>query len=130
VAGISAHGTQVLLGVYPIKNCKDITLPSPTTEDVDITTLDDIAQVFIDGTTDYGEVGFDINYDPSEYTHVTLRELSQSKLSQTWTVTMVDSGAEAWTFSGWVKTFSISAPVSGVYTATVSIKVTGLPVVS
>lgn len=113
-----------------IAGCKDITLPSATTDEVDITTHDSLGKEFMDGDTDYGEVGFDINYDPSEPTHVLLQQLSASKTRRTWQAIMTDIGAQTWEFEGWVKTFTLTAPVSGVYTATVAIRVTGAPAVS
>jgi hypothetical protein len=130
MAGVSSHGTTISINSDVIKSVREITLPSAETEDIDITVLDDMAKVTVGGDTDYGVVDFEINYDPAEFSHITLRELAASKESQNWTVGMVDSGGEEWAFSGWVKKFSVSAPVFGVYGAAVSIKVTGLPVVS
>ena len=114
-----------------IKGCKDITLPSAATDEIDITTHDSSGKEFMEGDTDYGEVGFDINYDPTEPTHVLLRAMSQAVPKETanWQAIMKDTGTETWAFAGWVKTFTLTAPVSGVYGATVAIRVTGAPTV-
>lgn len=129
-AGTAVTYTALAQSFTSIKACKDITLPSASTDEIDITTHDSEGKEFMDGDTDYGEVGFDINYDPGEATHVLLQALSQSKDRHDWQAVMVDDGAQTWEFEGWVKTFTLSAPVSGVYTATVAIRVTGAPAVS
>ena len=113
-----------------VKGCKDLALPSASTDEIDITTHDSTGKEFMDGDTDYGEVGFDINYDPSEPTHVFLQGLSMSKSRVNWQAIMTNHpDHQTWSFAGWVKTFTLTAPVSGVYTATVAIRVTGAPVV-
>jgi hypothetical protein len=129
-AGTAVTYTPLAQSFTSIKACKDITLPSASTDEIDITTHDSAGKEFMDGDTDYGEVGFDINYDPSESTHVLLQALSMSKDRHDWQAVMTDAGEQTWEFEGWVKTFTLSAPVSGVYTATVAIRVTGAPSVS
>lgn len=122
--------TPVAQAFTAIASCKDITLPSAATDEIDITTHDSLGKEFMDGDTDYGEVGFDINYNPALSSHALLRSLSASKDERDWQAVMVDANTETWEFAGWVKTFTLSAPVSGVYTATVAIRVTGAPSVS
>ena len=131
-AGAAGSVVGVAESFTLIAGCKDITLPSAATDEVDITTHDSQGKEYMEGDTDYGEVGFDINYDPSEPTHVTLRQMSQAvpKVTANWQAIMTDTGNEEWDFEGWVKTFTLSAPVSGVYTATVAIRVTGAPQVT
>lgn len=129
-AGTAFSYTALTQSFTNIKACKDISLPSASTDEIDITTHDSTGKEFMDGDTDYGEVGFDINYDPAESTHVLLQALSMSKDRHDWQAVMTDTGAQTWEFQGWVKTFTLSAPVSGVYTATVAIRVTGAPAVS
>lgn len=110
-----------------IANCKDITLPSAATDEIDVTCHDSAAKETIDGDTDYGSVTFDINYNPANATHAALRLKSETKASTNWQAVLVDTTTETWEFAGWVKGFALSAPVSGVYTASVDIKVTGMP---
>lgn len=131
-AGTAVHWVELVETFTAIKGCKDITLPSAATDEIDITTHDSAGKEFMEGDTDYGEVGFDINYDPGEPTHVLLRQMSQAVPKETanWQAIMKDTGTETWEFAGWVKTFTLSAPVSGVYTATVAIRVTGAPEVA
>jgi len=129
-AGTALHYTPLTQSYTSIKACKDITMPSAATDEIDITTHDSTGKEFMDGDTDYGEVGFDINYDPSEPTHVLLQALSMSKDRHDWQAVMTDDGAQMWAFQGWVKTFTLTAPVSGVYSAAVAIRVTGAPAVS
>jgi hypothetical protein len=130
ITGTITATAQAAESFTSIKACKDITLPSASTDEIDITTHDSAGKEFMDGDTDYGEVGFDINYDPAEPTHVLLQALSMSKDRHNWQAIMTDDGAQTWAFEGWVKTFQLSAPVSGVYTATVAIRVTGAPSVA
>jgi hypothetical protein len=122
--------TPLAVSFTAIKTCKDITLPSAATDEIDITTHDSDGKEFMDGDTDFGEVGFDINYDPAEPTHVLLQALSMSKVRRSWQALMTNTPAQVWEFEGWVKTFTLAAPVSGVYTATVAIRVTGAPEVT
>jgi hypothetical protein len=129
-AGTAFTYTPVAKTFTSIKACKDISLPSAATDEIDITTHDSSGKEFMDGDTDYGEVGFDINYDPAEPTHVLLQSLSMSKSRRDWEAVMTNAPAQVWAFEGWVKTFTLSAPVSGVYTATVAIRVTGAPTVT
>ena len=127
---ITAPGiaTPLAESFVAIKGCKDLTLPSASTDEIDITTHDSDGKEFMDGDTDFGEVGFDINYDPDEPTHVFLQGLSMSKSRVNWQAIMTNIPTpQEWDFEGWVKTFTLTAPVSGVYTATVAIRVTGAP---
>ena len=124
----SPIATPLAESFVAVKGCKDITLPSASTDEIDITTHDSTGKEFMDGDTDYGEVGFEINYDPAEATHVFLQGLSMSKSRVNWQAIMTNSPTpQEWDFAGWVKTFTLTAPVSGVYTATVAIRVTGSP---
>jgi len=129
-AGTAFTYTPLDVTFTSIKACKDISLPSAATDEIDITTHDSEGKEFMDGDTDFGEVGFDINYDPAEPTHVLLQALSMSKVRRDWQALMTNTPAQVWEFQGWVKTFTLSAPVSGVYTATVAIRVTGAPEVT
>ena len=127
-AGAAGSVVGVVESFTAIAGVKDITLPSATTEEIDVTTHDSSGKESLAGDTDYGSVTFDINYSPSEEpTHVLLRELSQSKVVHNFQAIMVDTGAETWDFVAWVKGFALSAPVSGVYTASVELKVTNKP---
>ena len=128
--GTAIHYTPLTQSYTSIKACKDITMPSAATDEIEITTHDSSGKEYMDGDTDYGEVGFDINYDPAEPTHVLLQALSMSKDRHDWQAIMTDDGAQMWAFQGWVKTFTLTAPVSGVYTAAIAIRVTGAPSVS
>jgi len=130
VNGAAGTATPLAESFTAIPSCKDITLPSASTDEIDTTTHDSVGKESMDGDTDYGAVTFDINYDPTKSLHQQLQALSMSKATRHWQVVLTDSGNELWAFDGWVNGFPVNAPVSGVYSASVSIKVTGAPSVS
>jgi predicted secreted protein len=79
-----------------------------------------------------GEVSLDIVYDPADDTHdyVGTRGLVRKKADKTlanFKMTFTDTASTEWAFSAYVTGFEPGAPVDGALTASVSLKISGVP---
>ncbi len=118
-------------GVYTtIPECGDITFPGPNREEIDVTSQDSPSgsKEFLAGDIDYGEISVEVNYVAGNAVHQALLALasSASQTAQDWKILYL-SGTKSCTFSGWVKGFIPTAPVSGVFKSTLTIRCTGAP---
>lgn len=134
------HGTLLQMGdgaspevFTTIAEVKDIKGPSIKRDTIETTSHDAIDyRTFIGGLADGGEVGFDIQFGPSETTHIDTSGLL-SKLvgaalpSSATNFQIVLPTAQVWAISGIVTGFEMSAPVGDLLMASITIKVTGKP---
>lgn len=123
-------GPEVFTTVAMVKS---ITGPTLQGEDIDITNQDSPGgfREFINGLIDPGELSFEINYDPGDATHDAATGLLGDLTSRSvinWELIFPDTGSTKWTFSGSVKSFEANIPVDDVLSASITIKITGLPV--
>ena len=80
-----------------------------------------------------GEVTLDINYIPTDGTHdesTGLISVMQTKTKNNFQLVMTDSGTTTWDFAALVTKFSPTAPVVGALRASVTMKISGKPVLS
>ena len=121
-------------GFTTIKEVQDFDGPGLTAGDQEVTAhgQDEAVQQWIIGLKDYGEVSFDINWDPGDSTHDGTNGLladykNRVNFRDYVIVPASDPGdySHCIFFQGYVKGFEPSQPVAGVQTASITIKVTG-----
>src|SRR4051812_25837907 len=127
---IFAQGTLLKIGdggspsesFTTIAEVKSIDGPKLDTEDIDVTTHDtsDGFHEFIAGLKNAGELAFTINLVPTHATHSLAtgllgRYMEDGDKRHNFQVVFPDS--TTWTIPGYVKTFSIKAPVDNVLEA-------------
>lgn len=79
------------------------------------------------GFTDYGDVSFDLLYDPQDAGHMALIAAAGDGELHNFRIVDVDDDASVTSFTGFVKTFRAARPYNDMLSARVSIEVTGAP---
>lgn len=114
-----------------VANITDLTPPAITKDVIETTSHGDSGiKQFVGGLVDFGELSVTVNYDNDDSTQATLRTLAltanEASASQFYfKIVYADSGATIESFRGTVTGFSQEAPIDGVQTATITIKVNG-----
>lgn len=136
MAGIDAFGTQLQRGdgaatevFTAIANITSIDPPSIERETLDVTThgSPDQWREHLGGLKDGGEVSFDLNYDPTE--HDTLVADFDDTEARNYKVVWPAS-LGSWEFAAILTGFEPSAPHDEQLTASVTLKVSGKPVLT
>lgn len=134
----AAYGAQLQVGdganpenFATVAGVKDISGPAISRDLVEVTSHDsaDGYEEHVPTIRRSGEVTFDLNWDPSDATHdmtTGLGALVDSDDATNFRLVYARIGYE-WQFAGYVTNFSTGAPVAGVHTGSVTIKVTGVP---
>lgn len=130
MAGIDGFATTlaretVTPGTYAvIANVTALKPPAIKRNTIDVTAHDSTGQwmEFLGGLKDGGEVSFDVNYAPDLH-DVLLADLSIQ--GHNWRVTFPD--AVAWTFKAILTGYAPDAPYDDKLSATITLKVTGVP---
>ncbi len=129
----SSHGTllQVGDGATPtevfatIGEVKDISGPETTLNTEDATSHDSAGwEEFIPTLLASGDVTFDVNYYKAT-TQTSLRTAQTTRKKLNFKLVFPLTPSETLAFSGYVTNFTYSAPVTGILTASVTVKVTG-----
>jgi len=113
-----------------IAEVMNITPPSFTRETQDATHMasPNAYREFISGLRDAGEVSLEINYIPGASAQTTLLADLDSDLVVSYRIVFPVSPLSTVTFTAFVTAFSPEAPLDAKLTASVTFKVTGLPV--
>jgi hypothetical protein len=85
----------------------------------------DSTMEFVATLIDPGQLKFSVYYRPQDSTHKQLIADAQARDSHNWQIVMVDAGASVWAFAGIVIGFQPKGPSNDMYTADVTIQVTG-----
>jgi len=92
------------------------------------------ARTFIQGLVDGGEVSVDMNFLPNDSTQDDTAGLVSKLLGDTaatnFQMVFSSTVASTWTFAGLVTSFEMTAPIDDRMTASVTIKLSGIPIVS
>jgi hypothetical protein len=108
-----------------ITNVNSMSGPGGSATEIDVTDLSSSAKEFRLGLQDEGEVTAEIQYVPADVQHALLRATRAAGTSKNFRITFTDSPQTTWTFTAFVKTFSISNAVDGVTTASVALRISG-----
>lgn len=123
-----------------IPQVMDITGPGISRGSVDVTAHDspDGYREFVPGLADGGEVGFELGWDPGTVTHTQVSgsgilsdfEADGCTLAA-WELDLhVCSGTVIWTFDGFLTGAEGAVPIEGQLTQSITIKISGKPVVT
>ena len=139
MAAISSFGTLLKIGdgagtevFTTIAQVMDINGPglSQGTQEVTPQTAANRARVHIATLLDGGEVTFDINYEPAGATHDQttglIKDMTDGTLRNFQTI-FPDAATTTWSFAAFITGFEPTAPVDGALTASVTLKISGLP---
>lgn len=130
---VNAFGTLLKRNGTTVAEVNDITPPSLSRDDIEVTHHQSPSRwrEFIKGLKDAGEFSMSINYIPSNSTHNAstglLADFANDTTIDTWTLVFPDTAATTWSFPGYVKGFSPSAPIDDKLSADVTMKVAGQP---
>ena len=113
----------------------DITPPSISKDTIETTHHNSGGiRTYVGGLVDFGEMSVTVNLDPdkddaSNKKHIALRDLAETPnddpVANTTKFKIIYSDSSADVFRGVVTSFETSAPIDGVLSATITIKVTG-----
>jgi len=123
----SAFGTTLLCNGSPIAQISSISGPSLSADTVDVTTHDSIdaweeVAITILRT---GELTLELVYDPA--VHSALLDLYENKTLEDYELQFPDDAFTAFQFDAYITAFEPSAPVDGALTASMTVKITGVP---
>jgi len=121
-----AHGTLLARGGTTIAEVTSITGPGSSVNILAVTSMDSTAGVVekIGGLLDEGEISFEMNYVPSNATHIALLA-ARTSTAQAFTLTFVAS-TDTISFNALVSAASVSAPVDGELTLSSTLAITGV----
>lgn len=105
--------------------------PSTENPEIDVTSLQSTAKEFVGGLVDYGELTLELNFDPNNATHQQMfADMEASPPTVTgWRITFVNPTIN-YTWSAFVKSFSISGEVDGVIQGSLTLRLSGARAVS
>lgn len=134
--GITLLVSDAFPAVTPVNvigNITDFTPPSATRDIVDVTSSSspNFAREFIAGLIDFGEASAGLVWDLGTPSDLLLRALLTERERRTWRASFAQyTPARLLTFTAFLTGYEPSAPMEDKMTATITLKVTGNPVVS
>lgn len=131
-SAVSSHGTELKVGdgndpevFATIAEVKDISGPAMTLNMQDATSHDsDGWREEIATLLEAGDISFDINYT-SHTTQETLEDAQYTRERLNFQMVLPLNPTVTKTFAGYVTSFGLGAPVEGILTASVTIRVSG-----
>lgn len=139
---ISGKGTLLKLGdgadpevFTTIAEVKSIGGPSFSSDTIDVTSHSSPGayREFIASLIDPGELTFDVNFVPGHATHnaaTGLLFLFQNRTRRNYQFVLPDLAVTTWSIQGIVTGFQMNAPTDDVLGASITIKITGQPVLA
>jgi hypothetical protein len=110
----------------PIEGVEGLDGPTGSKEQIEVTALKDTAKKFVAGMPDYGEVTFNLYWDPAEAAHqYLLTSYQTANKTEKWKIVASDAGAATATFDGQVTGFKWSFQKGSAAMVAVTIKVSG-----
>ena len=142
-SALSAYATLLKIGdaadpevFTTIAEVVNIGGPSLSLDPIDVTNHSSPSawKEFVAGLKDGGEVSFEVNFIPTEATHKNaagglLNDLDGRTL-RNFELIFPDSGATKWTFAAFITGFEVAAPVDGKLSASITLKLSGVPVIA
>jgi len=123
MAAITANTTQISIdgGVTMIADVTSISPISLSLATLDTSNLDSTWRTFIGGIKDGGECTFEINYDPASTSHLTIEAAIDGTVKG---ILVRFSDAKDMEFDAVITSFSITAAMDSVVTASLGMKIT------
>tara|TARA_R110000824_G_scaffold110918_1_gene259117 strand:- start:303 stop:695 length:393 start_codon:yes stop_codon:yes gene_type:complete len=121
MAAITANATQISIdgGTTYIADVTSITPYNLSLSTIDTSNLDSTWRSFIGGIKDGGECTFEINYDPASTTHAAIETAMDGTADN---IKVLYSDTKFTTFDAVITSFSITAAMDSVVTASVGMK--------
>lgn len=122
--------TTVASTLTDIAGVRDISGPSMTMEEIDVSSRDNAWMEYVGGMIDGGEVTFDIVYDPDHATHLAatagglVKDL-MNRTAQAFKLKFADTTPATASFNALVTKFTPKAPYQDAQTADVTLKISG-----
>jgi len=88
------------------------------------------AKEYIAGLIDGGEISVDLNFLPANATHTSLISDWQNRTLRNFQIVWPDTANTTWSFAGFVTNYEPSSPIEDRMTASVSVKLSGIPTFS
>jgi len=122
MGAVTANGTTITVDSQLIGDVISISPASVSVATIDATVLDDSWRTFIGGIKDGGECTFEVNYDPSDTSHIAL-ETDIDGASKAVSIAWSDS--TTCTFSAIITSYAPSASLDSALTCSIGMKITG-----
>lgn len=134
--GVTLSVSDAAPAVTPVNligKITNFTPPSATRDIVDVTSSDSLnfAREFIAGLIDYGEASAEMIWDLGTTSDILLRALLTERTPRTWRASFSQyTPAKTITFTAFLTGYEPDAPLEDKMTASITLKVTGAPVVA
>lgn len=132
---IFAQGTQIQSGnedgppetFTAIPSVGTITGPSDEFEEIDVTTHDSPggSRELVAGLRDFGELSFEIMWDPEDPLHARLASDAEARKVRTYHLVLPNTAQSTFTFEAFVKGRPGELPVDGVAKQNITLRITG-----
>lgn len=130
---VNAFGTTISRDGVEIAEVRNIGGPKLSRAALEAThhTSEEMWREFKKGLKDGGEVSLELQFVPDNSTHNyatgILADFADDTTISEWVLTFPDTGATTWTFDAFVTAFEPAQPFDELLTASVTLKVTGVP---
>lgn len=127
------YGTKLAIDGNYIGEIISITPPNVSVDSIDVTTMDstDSYRDFIPGLIDGGEVGFECKFYPGdEDGQIAVKNAIDAKTINTYVIEFPSPVGATWTFSAFPTAFEGDIPLDDAIGLSVSLKITGKPVLA
>ena len=123
MAAITTVGTKISIdgGSTDIADVTSISAISLSLATLDTSNLDSTWRTFIGGIKDGGECSFEINYDPASTTHLAIEAAIDGTAKD---IKITFSDGKLMEFDAVITSFSITASLDAVVTASLGMKIT------
>ena len=108
-----------------VGNITDFSGPGGQASVIDVSNLDSTFREKIMGLPDEGQLSLNVNWDPDNAAHVTLRDARAARSQCEFQITLTDAAPTTGVFFGYVLGIVLSGAVDAAMTAAVSIEIDG-----
>lgn len=132
MAKYAAFGTALLLDGVEIGQVTSIGGPSFSLDTIDVTTHDQAQpwEQFVASILRSGELTLDLSFDPADTEHVALLNQMVGKSFDSFELDFPDAGYTEWQFAAYVTGFEVTMEVSDKISGSLTLKITGEPVLT
>jgi hypothetical protein len=129
-SAFSSQGTQLAVKISaaftPVPGVEGLSGPTGTKQQIEVTALSDTAAKYVAGLPDYGDVTFNLFWDPADTTHQQLlTSYTTANSTNDFQITCSDAGAAIVAFTGQVTGWKWSFGKGAAGMVDVTVKVSG-----